>query len=565
MKNNDLIDTAKVGNYEAVLSLIKAGTEVNKADKEGRTPLYWVAYNGRKEVAALLLENGAEVNKVRKNGETPLLVAARYGHKEVVALLLENGGEVNKADKGGRTPLFWAAYNGRKEVVALLLENGGEVNKVDKAGETPLLVAARYGHKEVVALLLENGGEVNKADNEGQTPLVWAAGGGSKKLIALLLENGAEVNKADLYGRTPLSSAAYHNYKEVVALLLRYSAIVREENMKAVNYELKSSLIQAKYLQELINLLQANPAAKLEMIESEVTKIMEAVNYALKSSLIQTRYPQEFIRLLQANPTAKLEMIESEVTKIINDTPQDSNVVVPLSKLCASEFVADTIKGMIFTKLISRQAAQEFISQVMQLATPEDRPEALVQLYKELSYNTDALLDMVNVLAVVDLFKEEEITGKISMPIEEFTKIERASYYDSLKDHYQSSAMNEEELRQKYPHPLDTEVARKFLGAISPKDKAVKIAKQLVSFPHLAKEIEGTLEHGLLSREDTTLFREVLVQKSAIEASTSSAIAASAAASISAVAVATLPEYCDDEDLPIADNSAREASQDFVA
>ena len=53
----------------------------------------------------LLLDNKADVNKADKDGDTPLYAASETGHYDVANLLVEKGAAVDKANKDGITPL----------------------------------------------------------------------------------------------------------------------------------------------------------------------------------------------------------------------------------------------------------------------------------------------------------------------------------------------------------------------------------------------------------------------------------------------------------------------------
>ena len=72
--------------------------DVNKADKDGRTPLYWACYKNYPEIVKLLLDKGAEKS-------------------------------VNIADNYGWTPLNWACYINNLELVTLLLASGADVDQ----------------------------------------------------------------------------------------------------------------------------------------------------------------------------------------------------------------------------------------------------------------------------------------------------------------------------------------------------------------------------------------------------------------------------------------------------
>ena len=72
-----------------------------------------------------LLDAKADVNKAEKDGWTPLLVAAENGHEAVVRALLEKGADVNEANKEGTNPLYVAT----NESVASALKEMGAVRR----------------------------------------------------------------------------------------------------------------------------------------------------------------------------------------------------------------------------------------------------------------------------------------------------------------------------------------------------------------------------------------------------------------------------------------------------
>ena len=141
-----LVNAVKKGNVNAVKKLLNNGANVNvgRADNEyGITPLIAASGLGLTEIVKLLLAKGANVNKASKEGWTPLYEASINGRANVVKVLLAAPGiDVNKADKFGKTPLLTASRNGHTVTVSLLLAAPGiDVNRVDKYGGTPLSVA----------------------------------------------------------------------------------------------------------------------------------------------------------------------------------------------------------------------------------------------------------------------------------------------------------------------------------------------------------------------------------------------------------------------------------------
>jgi ankyrin repeat protein len=72
-------------------------------------------------MAKMLIEAKADVNKADEDSETPLYWAARGGYTEIVKMLIEAKVDVNKANKHGRTPLYWAAKKEHLDIMTLLL------------------------------------------------------------------------------------------------------------------------------------------------------------------------------------------------------------------------------------------------------------------------------------------------------------------------------------------------------------------------------------------------------------------------------------------------------------
>ena len=79
------------GNVETVKGLLKAGADVNAADKFGYTPFHYAAKEGQVEVINVLLKAGANPYAADKNGRTPLHYAAWKGHVKAAKVLLKAG------------------------------------------------------------------------------------------------------------------------------------------------------------------------------------------------------------------------------------------------------------------------------------------------------------------------------------------------------------------------------------------------------------------------------------------------------------------------------------------
>ena len=150
----ELMEAAYLGQLEEVERLVSAGTAVDFADPEQRTPLMVAAFNGHTPVIQFLVEKGAKLDARDSNGRTALMYASSGPFEEAVAYLLEQGAAVNaQGTLEGFTALMTAASEGLLEVVRLLLANGADPSVVDEDGDTAASFARQNGHTEVLALL----------------------------------------------------------------------------------------------------------------------------------------------------------------------------------------------------------------------------------------------------------------------------------------------------------------------------------------------------------------------------------------------------------------------------
>ncbi|MBW5389963.1 ankyrin repeat domain-containing protein [Brachyspira hampsonii] len=152
-------------NFNVVELLVMAKADVNAADNNGWTPLFFAADNSNSDVAVFLVDNGADINIVDNEGITPLLVA---NDVETVKILSKTV-NINKTNFSGITPLI--AFSMRDistEAINILLENGANVNIVDKDGETALSYAIENGNFGAALILLENNANPNLAKKKAK-------------------------------------------------------------------------------------------------------------------------------------------------------------------------------------------------------------------------------------------------------------------------------------------------------------------------------------------------------------------------------------------------------------
>jgi ankyrin repeat protein len=130
MRPKDIFDAAWKGDAKAVKNLLDRGVGVNLLNEVKDIPLHLAK---TKDVAELLLSKGSELDRPNAFGGTPLHMAAINGRPEVAAVLIEHGAKVNALDMVGATPLDHAILGREKSagggdhqaVIKLLLSKGG--------------------------------------------------------------------------------------------------------------------------------------------------------------------------------------------------------------------------------------------------------------------------------------------------------------------------------------------------------------------------------------------------------------------------------------------------------
>ncbi|XP_055954749.1 serine/threonine-protein phosphatase 6 regulatory ankyrin repeat subunit B-like [Patella vulgata] len=162
--------------------LIKAGCDVNIADKNGVTPLMKYVEMGNLVLVKELIDHGASVNAKDNKGlthgmdinqlnswnETPLYLATIYSNEQMVKSLIKSHCDVNI------TPVLLESIRRRETTIAEILINaaGCDVNIADKNGVTPLLESVRGEQTTIAEILIKAGCDVNSTDKDGATPLL---------------------------------------------------------------------------------------------------------------------------------------------------------------------------------------------------------------------------------------------------------------------------------------------------------------------------------------------------------------------------------------------------------
>ena len=145
---DSLISLCEAYSWPRVIKLLREGVpakQVNKAGREGLTPLHYACLEEQLEVTELLLQAGADPSAGDSDGTTCLHIAATLSNAPLAQLLLDTELplEIDQQDfAGGSTALHMAVTpddpskaEAAARFVALLLERGADATVRDKAGK----------------------------------------------------------------------------------------------------------------------------------------------------------------------------------------------------------------------------------------------------------------------------------------------------------------------------------------------------------------------------------------------------------------------------------------------
>lgn len=208
--------------------LVRKGCMTDVADYTGRNVMHLLAAG--KNNAKVIKEfsgPGTDINKMDGGGLTPLMIAVKNGRWENVPALIDGGARFSFTDSAGKTLLALALENKSLSVSLYLIGKGIDVKKKDTSGRTALHAAAALKGKDgdrIISMIIQSGGNVNEPDNAGVTPAGIAVDSGNTSGFMILLDNGLEINLKER-GTDPIVLYAYKkNMKSAFTALLQRGA-----------------------------------------------------------------------------------------------------------------------------------------------------------------------------------------------------------------------------------------------------------------------------------------------------------------------------------------------------
>ena len=213
-KRDTLIAAVDRADPEAVRRLLADGTNVDKADLYGDTPIRMACLRKNAEILNLLIKAGADVNRGIR-WAVPLSTACRMEWTDGVRILIAAGADtVNTAYECVEPPMYHACVNGNPEIIGMLLRAGVDkdapLRLLHGLPRVPLVAACR--RPKNVRALIDAGADVNRVDENGDTPLHHSCYNGKVETTEMLLAAGAVADAENNAGMTPLAAAVRYSY-----------------------------------------------------------------------------------------------------------------------------------------------------------------------------------------------------------------------------------------------------------------------------------------------------------------------------------------------------------------
>ncbi|SHH62895.1 ankyrin repeat domain-containing protein [Flavobacterium defluvii] len=211
-------ETNTIETYKYLVEEVKL--KPNAQNKAGQNVLHILAGKpNQAEIVKYFLSKGTDANKADKEGNTPLMAAASAKETAVLEILLPAAKNMNVQNAKGESALTYAVKSGTPESVNLLLNKGADVNVKDKDGNNLgvyLVQSYRPAGKDNAAdpfdakakLLQEKGLNLATAQKDGNTLYHLAITKNDVSLLKKITDLKVDINAKNKDGLTALHRAA---------------------------------------------------------------------------------------------------------------------------------------------------------------------------------------------------------------------------------------------------------------------------------------------------------------------------------------------------------------------
>ena len=196
LSTSELFSKVRLGENDAVKTLVASGIDVNSVDNDGMTVLSYGVKKGNLSLINFLIENGADINHVDYKGISILMHSFVSKDQSIPRLLISKGANVNIIDLEGKSVIMHALEKDKGNIVSELLLKGSPNLTIDNKGRNIIHYSVINGNMIGLNTVLNQGDklpDVNLIDNNGYSSLMYAASQGRIEMVKFLISKGANI------------------------------------------------------------------------------------------------------------------------------------------------------------------------------------------------------------------------------------------------------------------------------------------------------------------------------------------------------------------------------------
>ncbi len=206
------------GNMEVMEYLVKNKTNLKHLDEKGSSIMVFAALNGQKDpkIYDYLIKNGADITAEKsKGGANVLLLASPFlSSLNETNYFTSKGLDIKSTDDKGYNIFAYASKHGNTAFLDELIKAGIDPKAVAKDGGNAFILAtqaSRYHTNDLkfYQYLESLGINPNTSTNSGANPLHNLARTKDGAIVDYFISKGVDVNQPNADGNTPLMLAAY--------------------------------------------------------------------------------------------------------------------------------------------------------------------------------------------------------------------------------------------------------------------------------------------------------------------------------------------------------------------
>lgn len=138
-----------VWDGSSILNHIKSKGDLEKKDRNHKTPLAYACDNGDLDLVKTLIKVGSHLETIDFVGWKPLIRACAHRRLDIAKVLIKAGANIEAATGTGWTPLLFGLKFGSLNFVRFLIAEGADINIVFSLNNAHLLNNNPYFKKMI--------------------------------------------------------------------------------------------------------------------------------------------------------------------------------------------------------------------------------------------------------------------------------------------------------------------------------------------------------------------------------------------------------------------------------